>query len=224
MFPRRKCLYFYFSPMKKSLFLGALVLMSLPLLSRAEEQRNPPPMTQAQLEYLAKVNCDDFTGDAKNYCLEKKRQAAVMQTMLSGSGTGSGTMLPPPPREDRDSKDRPRPPRDGSGTMMPPPRDGSGASMERDGKGLMLAIGQLSPADREALIKMIKDYLVSKGIDPAKYAEKRDEIKDMKKDMRDEAKDMRKATREEIQKKRDEMQAKIKEMRGNGKVNVQDMH
>ena len=224
MFPRRKCLYFYFSPMKKSLFLGTLVLMSLPLLSRAEEQRNPPPMTQAQLEYLAKVNCDDFTGDAKNYCLEKKRQAAVMQTMLSGSGTGSGTMLPPPPREDRDSKDRPRPPRDGSGTMMPPPRDGSGASMERDGKGLMLAIGQLSPADREALIKMIKDYLVSKGIDPAKYAEKRDEIKDMKKDMRDEAKDMRKATREEIQKKRDEMQAKIKEMRGNGKVNVQDMH
>jgi hypothetical protein len=210
--------------MKKSLFLGTLVLMSLPLLSRAEEQRNPPPMTQAQLEYLAKVNCDDFTGDAKNYCLEKKRQAAVMQTMLSGSGTGSGTMLPPPPREDRDSKDRPRPPRDGSGTMMPPPRDGSGASMERDGKGLMLAIGQLSPADREALIKMIKDYLVSKGIDPAKYAEKRDEIKDMKKDMRDEAKDMRKATREEIQKKRDEMQAKIKEMRGNGKVNVQDMH
>ena len=211
--------------MKKSLFLGALVLMSLPLLSRAEEQRNPPPMTQAQLEYLAKVNCDDFTGDAKNYCLEKKRQAAVMQTMLSGSGTGSGTMLPPPPREDRDSKDRPRPPRDGSGTMMPPPRDGSGASIERDGKGLMLAIGQLSPADREALIKMIKDYLVSKGIDPAKYAEKRHEIKDMKKEMKEKMKDMRKecrekmkdlreTTREQIKEKREEMKDKIREMRG----------
>jgi hypothetical protein len=131
----------------------------------------------------------------------------------SGMMMGSGMM-----HDDRDG-DRPRPPRPpmGSGAMM-----GSGGQMERDGKGLMLAIGALSPADREALMKMIKDYLMSKGIDPAKYAEKRDEIKDMKKDMRDEAKDMRKATREEIQKKRDEMQAKIKEMRGNGKATFKE--
>ena len=157
MFPRRKCLYFYFSPMKK-IILGVVCALALPLLS---------------------VSADTTT-----------------------TVTGTGTTQ--------------------SGVVRPPM--GTGAMMERELKGLHLAIGQLSPADREALIKMIKDYLVSKGIDPAKYAEKRDEIKDMKKDMRDEAKDMRKATREEIQKKRDEMQAKIKEMRGNGKVNVQDMH
>ena len=168
MFPRRKCLYFYFSPMKK-IILGVVCALALPLLS---------------------VSADTTT-----------------------TVTGTGTTQ--------------------SGVVRPPM--GTGAMMERELKGLHLAIGQLSPADREALVKMIKDYLVSKGIDPAKYAEKREEIKDAKKEMKDKIKDMRKegrekmkdmrkATREEIQKKRDEMQAKIKEMRGNGKVNVQDMH
>lgn len=183
-------------------------------------------MSQAQMEYIMKINCDDFTGDAKNYCLEKKRQATLMQGMLAGTTSGTGVALPPPPREDRDGRDMSRPPRDGSGTMMPkppkdgsgmmmprPPRDGSGVNLERDSKGLMLAIGQLSPADRETLVKMIKDYLASKGIDPAKYAEMRDEKKDMKKDTREAVKDMRDTTREEIKKKKEEMQAKIKDMK-----------
>lgn len=196
--------------MKKSLFLGTLLLLSLPLLSHADEWRGQSTMSQTQMEYIMKVNCDDYTGDAKNYCLEKKRQATLMQSMLAGTSNGTGVALPPPPREKREWRDMSRSPRDGSGTMIPrPPRDASGANLEKDTKGLMLAIGALSPADRETLIKMIKDYLVSKGVDPVKYAEKRDEIKEVRKDTREAVKDMRDA-------KRDEMKAKIRDLRSNG--------
>jgi hypothetical protein len=47
-----------------------------------------------------------------------------------------------------------------------------------------MAIGALSPADRATLVKMIKDYLLSKGVDPAKYTEKRDEIKEIRKELK----------------------------------------
>ena len=99
-----------------------------------------------------------------------------------------------------------------------------GSGMEHDGKGLMLAIGALSPADREILMKMVRDYLLSKGIDPVKYAEMREEIKDMRKDTHDEIKDMRKSGRDEIKDmrksgrdsikiKREEMVQKIKNIK-----------
>ena len=102
----------------------------------------------------------------------------------------------------------------------------SGAMMEQETKGLILAMGQLAPADRATLVKMIKDYLVSKGIDPAKYAEKRDEIKEVRKETRVEIKETRKATEEELKNarkklqeaakaKREEMREKIKSIRGN---------
>ena len=133
-----------------------------------------------------------------------------MHVMREGSGSmmGSGHM---------DNDDMHHPSRDGSGSTMPrPPKPpmGSGAmmgsGMNRDGKGLMLAIGALSPADREALVKIIKDYLLSKGIDPVKYAEMRDEIKDMRGDTREEIKDIRQTTRDVTKVKRDEMMTKIK--------------
>jgi tetrahydromethanopterin S-methyltransferase subunit D len=89
----------------------------------------------------------------------------------------------------------------------------TGSVTERETKGLMLAIGALSPTDRATLVKMIRDYLLSKGVDPAKYAEKRDEIRESREDMRDKIKDMRKATREDIKKKRDEMKEKIKSLK-----------
>ena len=96
--------------------------------------------------------------------------------------------------------------------------------MERDTRGLMLAIGALSPADRATLVKMIRDYLISKGIDPAKYADKgwdgtikggKAEISEIKKDTREEIKDMRQTTRDAMKAKRDEMMTKIKEIKGN---------
>ncbi len=94
--------------------------------------------------------------------------------------------------------------------------------IERELKSLHMAMAQLSPADREALVKMIKDYLVSKGIDPVKYAEKRDEIKELRKDTREDVKEMRKKTREATKAKREEMREKIKEIRGNGKATFKE--
>jgi hypothetical protein len=110
-----------------------------------------------------------------------------------------------------------------TGTTSTGSTHGSGSMTERETKGLMLAIGALSPADRATLVKMIRDYLVSKGVDPAKYAEKREEIKEVRKEGHGEIKDMRKKNKEEMKDKRDALKAKIKEMRGNGKVNVQDI-
>lgn len=140
-------------------------------------------------------------------------------------------MMPPPhpPMGDESDMDRPPRPSMGSGGMinhdMPPrPPMGSGTMMENDAKGLMLAIGALSPTDRATLIKMIKEYLLSKGIDPTKYAEKRDEIKDIRKDTHTEIKEMRTTTQESVKAKRDEMKMKVWQLHGgNGKVNIQDI-
>lgn len=107
--------------------------------------------------------------------------------------------------------------------LPPPPPTGSGGQAEHEWKGLGLAIGALAPADREALVKIIKDYLTSKGIDPAKYAEKRDEMKEIKKEAHQEIKDVRQAGRDAAKAKREEMKAKIETLRGHGKVNVQDI-
>ena len=69
-------------------------------------------------------------------------------------------------------------------------------------------------------MKMVKDYLLSKGIDPVKYAEMRDEIKDTRdeiKDTRDEIKDMRKSGRDEIKDMRKSGRDEIKDMRKSGR-------
>lgn len=92
---------------------------------------------------------------------------------------------------------------------------GSGIEMEHDNKGLMLAIGQLSPADRTTLTKMIRDYLDSKGIDPAKYAEKREEIKAIKTETREAIKEVKKEKTQIIKTKREKMRSKIREIREN---------
>lgn len=94
----------------------------------------------------------------------------------------------------------------GSGTMM-------GSGMNQESKGLMLAIGTLSPTDRETLLKMIKDYLVSKGIDPAKYAEKRDEIREIRQEGREEIRDIKKSRNDAMKMKREEMKEKVQQIK-----------
>jgi hypothetical protein len=106
----------------------------------------------------------------------------------------------------------------GSGGQM-----GSRTMMENDSKWLMFAVGALSPADRATLVKLIRDYLVSKGIDPTKYAEKRDDINEIRQEGRDEMMDIRKRNQEAMKAKRDDMRSKIQEVRANSKVNVQDI-
>ena len=57
--------------MNKYILVGTLVMMSLPLLVQASEMTDGP-LTQAQIDYILKQNCDSFTGDTKNFCLQMK--------------------------------------------------------------------------------------------------------------------------------------------------------
>jgi pyruvate/oxaloacetate carboxyltransferase len=97
----------------------------------------------------------------------------------------------------------------------------SDAEMSHPLEGIAMAIAQLSPTDRETLVKMIREYLTSKGVDLTKYAEKREEIRDIKKETRDDTKEIKKESKTEIiairtkaqeslRIKREEMRAKIK--------------
>lgn len=89
----------------------------------------------------------------------------------------------------------------------------------------MLAMGKLSPTDRAALIKIIHDYLVSKGITVPTgniTPERKTEIKEIKKDTREEVKTLRKKNQEELKNKREEARAKIRAIRtstASGSVN-----
>jgi hypothetical protein len=191
---------------------------------------------QVEISYIQGLNCDTFTeAAAKTRCLEIKKQVAIQSPV-----TGMGPVLPPPPppaRTESGSDDRrpPMPPMESqtgsdnhhmmpppvsqSGTTMPMPKPpmGSGAEMNNPGQGLMLAIGKLSPTDRETLVKMIREYLTSKGIDLAQFAEKREEIKDIKKETRETIKDIVKTNQNTIKNtiktKREEMRSQIREIR-----------
>ena len=87
-------------------------------------------------------------------------------------------------------------------------------------------MGQLSATDRATLITMIREFLISKGVDPAKFAEKREEIQAIREETRDaiqEAKknsqegikEARKSTQQMIQNKKAEMRTKVKNVRQN---------
>ena len=52
---------------------------------------------------------------------------------------------------------------------------GTGTDMEHQIKGIGMAIGKLTPTDREALIKMIREYLTAKGITLGAPEVKKDE-------------------------------------------------
>jgi hypothetical protein len=90
---------------------------------------------------------------------------------------------------------------------------GSGADIEREIKGLMLAIGKLTPTDRDTLIRMIREYLTIKGIDLAQFAEKRAEIKEVKKETQTAITEIRNTTQDAARAKREEMRKKIIENR-----------
>jgi hypothetical protein len=99
------------------------------------------------------------------------------------------------------------------------------SGMTEQMKALHLSIGKLSPTDRAGLVKMITDYLTSKGIAIPKaklMKETKNEIKEMKKKTREEIKEMRKKAQEEMKKKREEMRAKVKELRSNGKATFKE--
>ncbi len=211
--------------MNKFILMGTLIAMSLPLLAQASDSTDGP-LTQAQIDYILKQNCDSFTGDTKNYCLQIKWKAQTQVRLgqvapnRDGSGMSSPTTQEPkkdtppssqpprdtpifnpqplkhddamnrlprqdgmtqPPKGNPDATRPSEPSHDGTDSrdnqdhksMLPPSRDGSGTNqppMDRNdmGKphrdGIGQAVEKLSPADREELMKIIRTFLESKGI------------------------------------------------------------
>ncbi len=91
-------------------------------------------------------------------------------------------------------------------------------------EGIGMAIGKLSPADRDALIKMIREYLTAKGVNLTEFADKKDEVKEVKNETKIEIKEVKKEARTEVKTirntvqntaktKREEMRKKITEIR-----------
>lgn len=148
----------------------------------------PPPqdnqntvLTSDQINYIMKLNCDTFTGDNKNLCISKKMQAHK-QLEQNGWGTQNPSLNTPPATQET-KRDMQPPVGDNSGGIRPPrevgepprpPRDGTGTHDVRDQNppsdqnpphdSIGQAVQKLSPADREELMKLIRSFLESKGI------------------------------------------------------------
>lgn len=218
--------------MKKLVLAGLLATLSVPLISSASDTPAPRQFSATEIAYIKNINCDTFTGTSKTYCLSIKAQAMVQSgntgATLSGTIVGSGNIggttqtgsasvsitasrktTPPPSWHERDG-DRgtqtgttlPKPP-------MPPVKSGSGDTS----RGIFEGIGKLSPADRETLIKMIREYLISKGVTISDRKEMKQEIRDIKDTTKQEIKDTREAAKKEIEKKRDIMKEALEKKR-----------
>lgn len=188
--------------------------MSMPFISSATEGQMTRQFSASELVYIKNINCDTFTGNSKTYCLSIKAQAAI-QSGITGSTlpanpntpvyqTGSGN--PPPPWHERDHEENAQ-----SGTTLPRPRTQTGS--EENFRGLSEGIGKLSPADREALAKIIRDFLLSKGVTIEARKEMRQEIKEIRDTTKKEIKETREATRKEIEQKRDLLKETLKKKR-----------
>lgn len=154
--------------MNKVILSAVILSLGLPLVIHATETSSTA-MPQNTIEYINKLNCDTFTGESENYCLQKKKEAA--QTMRTGTGTemkkppqsGSGNVNTPPKRENGTGSIKKRPTQYATGNVLPPkPQNGTGGIMNQE--GISAGIAKLSEKDRAELMKMIQKFLESKGI------------------------------------------------------------
>ena len=200
--------------MKKIILAGCIGIMGMPFISSATEGQMPRQFSASELVYIKNINCDTFTGNSKTYCLSIKAQAAI-QSGNTGSilptnpntpvyQTGSGN--PPPSWHGRDHEKNVQ-----SGAILPKPRTQTGS--EENFRGLSEGIGKLSPTDREALAKIIRDFLLSKGITIEARKEMRQEIKEIRDTAKKEIKETREATRKEIEQKRDLLKESLQKKR-----------
>lgn len=103
-----------------------------------------------------------------------------------------------------------------TGAMVQKPPMGTGADMEKSMNGLHLAMGQLSQSDGEALMKMIREYLASKGIVMPAYQEVREmhqEVRQMRQDAKEDMKQAREQFRESMKNKREALKLKVRDTR-----------
>ncbi|MBP6981921.1 hypothetical protein KBB25_04070 [Candidatus Gracilibacteria bacterium] len=200
--------------MKKIILAGFISIMSVPLMSFATESQTPRQFSASELVYIKNINCDTFTGNSKTYCLSIKAQAAAQ----SGN---TGTTLPVNPNTPTYQTGSENPPPSGyerdhekyiqTGAILPKPPTLTGS--EENFRRLSEGIGKLSPADREALTKIIRDFLLSKGITIEAKKEMKKEIKEIRDTAKKELKDTREATKKEIEKKRDLLKESLKKKR-----------
>ena len=148
--------------------IGLIATASFPLISFGTELSSttiPTSYSEAQLAYIRGINCDTFTEVA-----EKTRCIEIKKMTLSQTLSGTSNILPPPVKSEIKDSDRhtlasqsgttlPKPPKPpmGTGANM-----GNGSDMEHQIQGIGMAIGKLTPTDRDALIKMIREYLTAK--------------------------------------------------------------
>lgn len=188
--------------------------MSVPLISFATESQTPRQFSASELVYIKNINCDTFTGNSKTYCLSIKSQAAAQSgntgTTLPANPMKpvdqTGSVNPPPSWHERD-RDRDTQ----TGTTLPKPPTQTGS--EESFRGLSEGIGKLSPADRETLTKIIRDFLLSKGITIEVKKDMKKEIKEIRDTAKKEIKDTREATKKEIEKKRDLLKESLQKKR-----------
>ena len=226
------------------LIVGLIAIASFPLISSGTEGTSTSPLaprvyTDTEITYIRGLNCDTLTTDAKARCLDIKKAALSQVTTITRdtlpppvrteSGTDDRHPQMPPPGSQTGSDDRhpPMDPVSNSGTLAPkPPKPpmGSGTEMDHPTEGIGMAIGKLSPTDRDALLKMIREYLTAKGVNLTEFADKKDEVKEVKKESKTEIKEVKKEARTEIKTirtttqntakmKREEMRKKITEIR-----------
>lgn len=111
---------------------------------------------------------------AKMKKLENFDCKVKIESMRNTLGTGTMSPVEPKPEPKREPKRLPPPsqmeinPLMGSGTKMEKdlkrlPPVGSGAMMETEIKNLFVAMGKLTPVQRAELMKIIRNYLESKG-------------------------------------------------------------
>ena len=157
--------------LRSRLMIGLIATASFPLISFGTDTTStttaPLLYSETEIAYIRGMSCDTFTEvAAKTRCLDIKKSA------LSQATTATGNTLTQPVKSQTGSEDHhplvsqsgtvtPKPPKApmGTGAMM-----GSGADMEHQIQGLGMAIGKLTPTDRDTLIKMIREYLTTKGL------------------------------------------------------------
>ncbi|MBC7504081.1 hypothetical protein H7169_03845 [Candidatus Gracilibacteria bacterium] len=182
------------------LIIGLIATASFPIISFGTDATNiagtPRIYDDTEIAYIRSINCDILTSDAKTLCLDIKKSTLIQTTVESdkemnisklpnppmGTGATSNRLLLPAIQKrggDENSRvagagsgggPRVRMILDGTGTMM-----GSGKDMADQMHGLNIAIGKLTPADRDTLVKMIREYLTSKGITIGAPEVKKDE-------------------------------------------------
>lgn len=157
--------------------IGVVAFTGMILSVSAQEQwswdsNSTSPLSEVNLIQSPYEQCLAY---AKMKKLENFDCKVKVESMRNTPGTGAMSPMEPKPEPKWEPKRLPpraqmeKDPLMGSGTKLEKdpkrlPPVGSGAIMETEMKNLFMAIGKLTPVQRAELMKMIRNYLESKGV------------------------------------------------------------